>query len=61
MNWIKAALLQIIAEHKLAKVIGKDSERKTQELFDKIIQYVMFNGYGKLIELLDKGIPKDND
>lgn len=48
-------------ETKLAMVIGKESERKIQELFNKITQYVMFNGYDKLINLLDEGIPKDND
>jgi len=61
MNWIKAILLQTKAEQQLAKVVGKDPERKTQELFDKIMQYVMYNGYGKLIELLVKGIPNNND
>lgn len=48
-------------EIKLAMVIGKESERKIQELFNKITQYVMYNGYDKLINLLDEGIPKDND
>ncbi len=61
MNWIKAILLQTKAEQQLAKIIGKDPERKTQELFEKITQYVMFNGYDKFIELLNEGIPKDND
>ncbi len=61
MNWIKAILLQTKAEQQLAKIIGKDPERKTQELFEKITRYVMYNGYGKLIKLLDEGMPKDND
>ena len=43
-------------ETRLAIVLGKDSERKTQELFEKITQYVMFNGYDKLIKLLDEGV-----
>lgn len=48
-------------ETRLAMVIGEESERKIQELFNKITQYVMYNGYDKLINLLDEGIPKDND
>lgn len=47
-------------EMRLAMVIGKESEQKIQELFNKITQYIMFNGYDKFIKVLDEGIPNEH-